>query len=92
MDHFVKIDRIPDGFEFPAEIQDRIHFDAEHHQLVFHGYMSKTEFDHMCQRTTDWKFRRTLEELFCECVPEESVQPRGIRRLLDALTRRFVSG
>ena len=27
MDHFVKMDRLPDGLEFPTELKDRIHFD-----------------------------------------------------------------
>lgn len=92
MDHFVKLDKMPDGFEFPPEMKDRIHFNEERHELVFRGYMSKTEFDRLCQLTRDWKFRRTLEELFCLCVPDEPRQSRGMRRLWDALTRRFTMG
>jgi hypothetical protein len=92
MDHFVKLDRLPDGFEFPAEMKDRISFDAERHILVFRGYMSKTEFDRLCQLTRDWRFRRTLEELFCQCVPEEAPQARGLRRLWDALRHRVIMG
>ena len=92
MDHFVKLDRLPDGFELPAELKDRMSFDAERHLLVFRGYMSKTEFDRLCQLTKDWKFRRTLEDLFSECVPEEVPRSRGVRGLWETLTRRFIMG
>jgi hypothetical protein len=89
MDHFVKLDKLPDGYEFPADLKDRIAFDAEKHRLVFRGYMSKADFDRLCERTRDWGFRRVLEELFRECVPEVEPQPGGARRLLGALTRFF---
>jgi len=92
MDHFVTFDKLPDGFEFPPDMKDRISFDAERHRLVLRGYMSKTEFDRLCQLTRDWKFRRTLEELFSQCVPEETPQARGMRGLWDALLRRFIMG
>ena len=58
MDYFVKIDRIPEGVEFPPPLKDRIHFDADSHKLIFHGYMSKTDFDRLCQLSNDWNFRR----------------------------------
>jgi hypothetical protein len=92
MDHLVKLDKLPDGFEFPPELKDRIFFDADHSVLVCRGYMSKTEFDRLCQHTKDWKFRRTLEELFCESVPEMTPQERGMRGLWEALRRRFIIG
>ena len=82
MDHFVKLDRLPDGYEFPADLKDRIFFDAAAHKLVFRGYMSKAEFDRLSQPTRDWGFRRALEDLFRECVPEVESLPHGGRRLL----------
>jgi hypothetical protein len=75
MDHFVKLDKLPDGYQFPSDLHDRIHFDAEAHKLVFHGYMSKGDFDKLSQLTRDWGFRRSLEELFRQCVPEEESEP-----------------
>jgi hypothetical protein len=92
VDHFVKLDRLPDGFEFPPQLSDRIHFDPVARKLVFHGYMSKTDFDRMCQLTNDWAFRRTLEELFRLCVPEDPKKPQGVRRWLTAVTRLFSLG
>ena len=92
VDHFVNVQKLPEDFIIPPKFQNRIEFDAEAHKLIFHGYMSKTEFDRLCQLTQDWKFRRTLEELFCLCVPDEAPPSGGIGRLWDALKRRFTMG
>jgi hypothetical protein len=92
MDHFVKLDRLPEGLEFPDPLKDRIHFDPVAHKLVFHGYMSKTDFDRLCQLTNDWAFRRTLEELFRLSIPEDTSRPKGLRRLLTAVARLFALG
>jgi hypothetical protein len=92
MDHFVTLDKLPDGYEFPAQFRDRIQFDAEHRKLIFHGYMSKADFDRLSQVTNDWKFRRTLEELFRLCTPEEPPRSGGVRRVLSAVLRRFSTG
>jgi hypothetical protein len=92
VDHFVKLDRLPDGFEFPPNLKDRIHFDAESHQLVFRGYMSKADFDHLSELTTDWRFRRKLEDLFRLCIPEQEPTPRGLRRILVAVSHLFARG
>ena len=64
MDHFVKLDRLPDGYEVPRDLRDKFQFDAAGQKLVFRGYMSKTEFDRICEPTRDWGFRRKVEELF----------------------------
>ena len=76
MDHFVKLDRLPEGLEFPPQLKDRIHFDPVARKLVFRGYMSKTDFDRLCQLSNDWKFRRTLEELFRSPSRKRSLGPR----------------
>jgi hypothetical protein len=89
MDHFVKLDRLPDGYEFPPDLRDRIDFRANEHKLVFRGYMSKEDFDRLSQLTRDWGFRRVLEDLFRECVPEEDPHPPGSRRLLGVFSRFF---
>ena len=92
MEHFVKMERLPDGLEFPPELKDRIHFDAIARRLSFHGYMSKTDFDRLSLMTTDWSFRRSLEELFRLSIPEEPARPRGVGRFLSAVTRLFSLG
>jgi hypothetical protein len=91
MDHFVKLDRLPDGYEFPTDLKDRIHFDAQARKLVFHGYMSKADFDRLCQQTKDWGFRRALEELFRLSVAEVKPRPAKARGLLSVIRRFFAS-
>jgi hypothetical protein len=54
--------------------------------------MSKADFDQISQLTTDWKFRRTLEELFRICTPELPPAPIGLRRVLAKLSRLFRRG
>jgi hypothetical protein len=92
MDHFVKMDRLPDGLEFPTELKDRIHFDPIARRLIFRGYMSKTDFDRLSQISKDWNFRRSLEELFRLSIPDEPSRPRGVGRFLAAVTRLFTLG
>jgi hypothetical protein len=92
VDHFVKLDRLPEAVEFPPQLKDRIYFDPAAHKLIFRGYMSKTDFDRLCQISNDWSFRRALEELFRRCVPEEVTPPRGVRRWLTAVSRLLSLG
>jgi hypothetical protein len=82
MDHFVNLERLPDDFVVPPKFQNRLEFDAEAHKLVFRGYMSKAEFDQLSSLTNDWRFRRNLEDLFRQCIPETKPNPAGLGRLL----------
>ena len=92
MDHFVRLDKMPDGYQFPPDLQDRILFDPEAHKLVFRGYMSKGEFDRLSQLTRDWGFRRSLEELFRLMYPRGRLRgglgPRGLRVRSPGSSRR----
>ena len=45
MDHFVKLERLPEDFVLPPQFQNRLEYDAKAQKLIFHGYMSKSEFD-----------------------------------------------
>ena len=71
MDHFVILEKLPEGLKFPRDLEDRIHIDPETKKLSFRGYMSKADFDRISQLTRDWSFRRKLEELFQVCIPED---------------------
>ncbi len=72
MDHFVIVDRLPADFHIPADLADRLRFDPEAKRLSFHGYMSKADFDRLCQLTRDWPFKRQLESLFQVCIDNEA--------------------
>jgi hypothetical protein len=82
MDHFVNLEQLPADFAIPPKFQDRLEFDDKAHKLIFHGYMSKTDFDHLSSITNDWRFRRSLEELFRQCTPDGNTTPRGVGRVL----------
>ena len=92
MDHFVKLDRLPDGYEVPRDLRDKFLFDAEGHKLVFRGYMSKTEFDRICEPTRDWGFRRKVEELFRMSVVDAESAPGGPSPGRGLFARLFARG
>ena len=92
MDHFVSLERLPEGFEFPEDLRDRIGFDAQAKKLFYRGYMSKTEFDRLSLLSRDWSFRRKLEELFQMSVFEDEPQPKGGHGLFSFFRKRAVPG
>jgi hypothetical protein len=84
MDHFVPMERLPEGFVFPADMKERFGFDAEHRRLWYRGFMSKTDFDRLSRLSEDWAYRRQLEELFRLCEPD--IPPvGGFRRLFASM-------
>lgn len=85
MDHFVGLDKLPPGLEFPPDLADRIHFDATARRLCFRGFMSKADFDKLSRLSDDWGYRRPLEDLFRKCMPPPT-RPAGLRGLLAAVT------
>ena len=90
MDHFVMLDRLPEGLEFPTNLRDRIWYDPQTKRLFFRGYMSKTHFDHLCELSRDWSFRRKLEELFQICIDAENPQATGRQGWFSLFRRRTV--
>ena len=82
MDHFVSLEKLPDDFAVPTKFGNRLEYNAEARKLVFHGYMSKAEFDQLSAISKDWRFRRTLEDLFRQCTPETKPPPSGFVRVL----------
>lgn len=92
MDHFVILDRLPEGLEFPADLSDRIRFDPATRRLWYRGYMSKSEFDRISSLTRDWGFRRKLEELFQACVYEDPAPPHRGFSLFSLFRRRVMPG
>ena len=89
MDHFVKLDHFPEDLSLPPKFLDRLEFDAEAHKLVFHGYMSKVEFDQLSSLTRDWRFRRALEDLFRLCTPDRKPSPAGLGRVVATFSQLF---
>jgi hypothetical protein len=75
MDHFVKLDILPDGFSIPDQYRDRFRFDADTNRLYFQGFMSKADFDKLYLLSESWSYRRSLEELFRQSTMEPVGQP-----------------
>jgi hypothetical protein len=92
MDHFIKLDKLPEGLVFPHDLTDRIRFEAEQGKLVFRGTMSKRDFDRLSQCTNDWGFRRRLEELFRLCVDPPKPAGGGLKKMSTAFARLFTLG
>jgi hypothetical protein len=87
MDHFVKLEKLPEALEFPADLKDRIWIDPSTSMLFYRGYMSKSDFDRISSLTRDWGFRRKLEELFQISIVED-VPAEAQRHGLFALFRK----
>jgi hypothetical protein len=47
MDHFVVLDNLPEGLQFPPEYSDRITYDPESRRLCHRGFMCKGDFDRL---------------------------------------------
>jgi hypothetical protein len=90
MDHFVSLDSLPPGVEFPPQLRNRIHFDPATRRLVFCGYMSKGEFDLLCELSKDWGYRRKLEELFRLSVLDDVPGKKPVRRFFTAIARMLM--
>jgi hypothetical protein len=79
MDHFVALDRLPEGLRIPPDLADRLHFDPQRRRLSFQGAMYKAEYDRLCDLSEDWSYRRQLEELFRLSVSPEVRRPLAKR-------------
>jgi hypothetical protein len=77
MDHFVTLERLPEGLRFPADLADRVGYDAERKRLWYRGWMCKAEYDRLFLLSQDWTYRRQLEELFRLSMPEDRRPARG---------------
>lgn len=84
MDHFVKLDVLPEGITLPQDMKDRLWYEPDNHRLVHRGFMSKSDFDRLSQLSDDWGYRRQMEELFRLSGPD-GPQPSGLRRWLSAV-------
>lgn len=64
MDYAVKVRSLPKDLEFPPELRSRIRFDPAMKQLVFHGFMSKADYDRLTRLHSDLEYLRAVERLF----------------------------
>ena len=76
--YFVSLERLPDHFLIPADLQSRFGYDSNRKGLVFEGWMCKAAYDRLRHISNDYQYQRSLERLFQMAVPEEDTRaPRG---------------
>ena len=83
-DHFVVIEDLPKEFRIPPQLLGRLEYDAAAKKLVYHGFMSKTDYDALVAVTSDWSFIRKLEALFQKCTLQSQQERRGLLRFLSS--------
>ncbi|MEO8166023.1 MAG: hypothetical protein ABI619_11575 [Betaproteobacteria bacterium] len=69
--HYVPLLRLPDAFQFPKALHDRIWFDDERKCLAFRGFMSKATYDRLDALANDVAYQRAIDELFRQSVYDE---------------------
>ena len=85
MDHFVSLDRLPDGLEFPERVRDRISYDPTRKALVYHGPMSRSHYALLWSLSSDWGYRGAVEALFRKANSEPERERQGVRTRMLAL-------
>ena len=88
MDHFVNVDRLPEGFRIPNDLKESLEYEPQTKRLVHHGFMSKEEYDRLVAATSDWSFIRKLEALFQQSTYETPSPPKGLRKIFAAYSHR----
>ncbi|MCI0458248.1 MAG: hypothetical protein L0Z62_14890 [Gemmataceae bacterium] len=85
MAHAVKLEKLPDGVEFPPDLRGVIAFEASPKRLVFRGFMSKATYDRLRQLHTDMKYAQAVDELFRLSAMDEVPQLRRLGSVLRLL-------
>ena len=82
--HCVPLDRLPESFQVPANLEGRFRYDPKRKQLSFDGSMYKATFDRLKTLSGDLAYQRALERLFQLSVSEEPAASPEPRRLIVA--------
>ena len=64
MEHSVPLQKLPPAFEFPEKFKDRMRYDAERQQLVFSGFMCKSNYDELVRLSPSAEYQIAVERLF----------------------------
>lgn len=86
MEHTVHLTSLPLGLKFPVCLSEKIHFDSARQQIVFHGFMSKREYDYLVGLSRDVEYQRAIDHLFRISIAEDSPKLRNFGRILAVLT------
>jgi hypothetical protein len=76
MESPVSLPQLPDRFEVPQQLSDRLSCDAKRSELVFREVMSKSIFDKVRKVSADFAYQRSVEQLIREATaPEAAGKP-----------------
>lgn len=59
-----KLEKLPDGVEFPEDLQNKIRYDAPRKLLIFKGVMTKDEKGKLLSLSEDDSYQKAIEALF----------------------------
>ncbi len=60
----VRLQTLPPGLEFPVALRDRLSFDPVRNRLMFRGFMTKADYDHLRALSGEVAYLRALDQLF----------------------------
>lgn len=80
-----KLERLPEGLEFPDGLRDHISYDSERRQLVFRGFMSSGDYYFLRMCSSDPEYIQALNELHEKSAFELHCRPRIVPVWLWAL-------
>ena len=79
-----RLDKLPDGFEFPAELRERISFSPERKRLVFRGFMSKADYDRLRRLSDDGPYLLALDRVFRDSASQAMAIDIGIDQVVES--------
>lgn len=68
MEHSVRLERLPTKLVFPAELADRIHYEAAQKRLVFRGVMDRIDYDRLVGISDDVSYLNAIQQLYCQAT------------------------
>ena len=86
MEHTVQVTTMPVEIEFPRNLQRKIRFDRAQQQLVFRGFMCKSEYDQLLRLNQDVNYQNAVTQLFQQSTIPNAPQLRKLGRMLATLT------
>lgn len=77
-----RLDKLPEGLEFPPRLLQRIAFDPRRQRLVFYGFMTKRDYDCLRGLSSDAAYQQALDQLFRESSAHSIAVEIGIDQVL----------
>ena len=86
MEYSVKVYSIPPDIHIPENLRKKIRFDSAQKQIVFRGFMCKTDYDQLMRLSDDVSFQSGVSQLFQISTVSDAPPMRRYRQILAAMT------